>query len=142
LGHLICLFTLIINIYGLGVGISTIKKFTSGRRWGYDPLGPELYSLVSYLFIKQDQMILTCNSAVESLMLSRFFLKSSTLQTSMLTITLPMVSPLKKVLQRNNIIMWCNCPMRSSKWWQKFYCRIMLWHRCHHPSVDRMVYVR
>ena len=31
LGHLICLFTLIINIYGLGVGISTIKKFTSGR---------------------------------------------------------------------------------------------------------------
>jgi hypothetical protein len=34
LGHLICLFTLIINIYGLGVGISTIKKFTSGRGWG------------------------------------------------------------------------------------------------------------
>jgi hypothetical protein len=33
LGHLICLFTLIINIYGLGVGISTIKKFTSGRGW-------------------------------------------------------------------------------------------------------------
>jgi hypothetical protein len=32
LGHSICLFTLIINIYGLGVGISTIKKFTSGRR--------------------------------------------------------------------------------------------------------------
>jgi hypothetical protein len=31
LGHLICLFTLIINIYGLGVGISTIIKFTSGR---------------------------------------------------------------------------------------------------------------
>ena len=30
------------------------------------------YSLVSYLFIKQDQMILTCNSAVASLMLSRF----------------------------------------------------------------------
>jgi hypothetical protein len=29
--------------------------------------------LVSYLFIKQDQMILTCNSAVASLMLSRFF---------------------------------------------------------------------
>jgi hypothetical protein len=28
LGYLICLFTLIINIYGLGVGISTIKKFT------------------------------------------------------------------------------------------------------------------
>ena len=31
LGHLICLLTLIINIYGLGVGISTINKFTSGR---------------------------------------------------------------------------------------------------------------
>jgi hypothetical protein len=31
LGHLICLFTLIINIYGLGVGISIIIKFTSGR---------------------------------------------------------------------------------------------------------------
>ena len=30
-GHL---FTLIINIYGLGVGISTIKKFTLGRGWG------------------------------------------------------------------------------------------------------------
>jgi hypothetical protein len=27
------------------------------------------YSLVSYLFIKQDQMILTCNSAVASLMI-------------------------------------------------------------------------
>ena len=26
--HLICLVILIINIYGLGVGISTIKKFT------------------------------------------------------------------------------------------------------------------
>jgi hypothetical protein len=38
---LICLFTLIINIYGLGVGISTIKKFTSGRGWGM-ALGPEL----------------------------------------------------------------------------------------------------
>ena len=34
------------------------------------------YSLVSYLFIKQDQMILTCNSAVASLMLSQFFLLS------------------------------------------------------------------
>jgi hypothetical protein len=34
LGHLICLFTLIINIYGLEVGISTIKKFTSVRGWG------------------------------------------------------------------------------------------------------------
>ena len=31
-----------------------------------------IYSLVSYLFIKQDQMILTCNSAVASLMLSQF----------------------------------------------------------------------
>jgi hypothetical protein len=28
--HLICPVTLIINIYGLGEGISTIKKFTSG----------------------------------------------------------------------------------------------------------------
>jgi hypothetical protein len=25
------------NIYGLGVGISTIKKFTSGRGWGMTP---------------------------------------------------------------------------------------------------------
>ena len=33
-----------------------------------------VYSLVSYLFIKQDQMILTCNSAVASLMLSRFLI--------------------------------------------------------------------
>jgi hypothetical protein len=32
--------------------------------------GEQVYSLVSYLFIKQDQMILTCNSAVASLMLS------------------------------------------------------------------------
>ena len=39
LGHLICLFTLIINIYGLGVEISTIKKFTSGRGWGMTPWG-------------------------------------------------------------------------------------------------------
>jgi hypothetical protein len=39
LGHLICLFTLIINIYGLGVGISTLKKFTSGRGWGMTPRG-------------------------------------------------------------------------------------------------------
>jgi hypothetical protein len=30
--HLICLVT--INIYGLGVEISTIKKFTLGRGWG------------------------------------------------------------------------------------------------------------
>jgi hypothetical protein len=39
--HLICLVTLIINIYGLVVGISTIKKFTSGREWDM-ALGPEL----------------------------------------------------------------------------------------------------
>ena len=39
--HLICLVTLIINIYGLGVGISTIKKFTSGSGWDMTP-GPEL----------------------------------------------------------------------------------------------------
>jgi hypothetical protein len=37
LGHFICLFTLIINIYGLGEGISTIKQFTSGRGWGMTP---------------------------------------------------------------------------------------------------------
>jgi hypothetical protein len=37
LGHFICLFTLIINIFGLGVGISTIKKFTSGMGWGMTP---------------------------------------------------------------------------------------------------------
>jgi hypothetical protein len=35
--YLICLFTLIINIYGLGVGISTIIKFTAGRGWGMTP---------------------------------------------------------------------------------------------------------
>ena len=39
LGAFICLFTLIINIYGLGVGISTIKKFTSGRGWGMTTQG-------------------------------------------------------------------------------------------------------
>jgi hypothetical protein len=39
LGHLICLFTLIINIYGLDVGISPIKKFTSGRGWGMTTRG-------------------------------------------------------------------------------------------------------
>ena len=39
--HLIFLVTLIINIYGLGVGTSTIKKFPSGREWGMT-LGPEL----------------------------------------------------------------------------------------------------
>jgi hypothetical protein len=37
--YLICLVTLIINIYGLGVGISTIKKFTSGRGWGMTTRG-------------------------------------------------------------------------------------------------------
>jgi hypothetical protein len=36
-------------------------------------LKPYIYSLFSYLFIKQDQMIMTCNSAVASLMLSQFF---------------------------------------------------------------------
>jgi hypothetical protein len=39
LRHLICLFTLIINIYGLGVGISTNKKITSVRGWGMTPWG-------------------------------------------------------------------------------------------------------
>ena len=39
LGHLICLFTLIIHIYGLRVGISTIIKFTPGRGWGMTPQG-------------------------------------------------------------------------------------------------------
>ena len=37
-------------------------------------LKPYIYSLFSFLFIKQDQMIMTCNSAVASLMLSRFLL--------------------------------------------------------------------
>jgi hypothetical protein len=37
--HLICLVALIINIYGLRVGISTTKKFTSGRGWGMTPQG-------------------------------------------------------------------------------------------------------
>jgi hypothetical protein len=53
LRHLICLFTLIINIYGLGVGISTIKKITSGRRWGMTTRGlsykPKLF--FSFLLI-------------------------------------------------------------------------------------------
>ena len=35
-------------------------------------LKPYIYSLFSYMFMKQDQMIMTCNSAVASLMLSRF----------------------------------------------------------------------
>jgi hypothetical protein len=38
--HLICLVTLIINVYGLRVGKSTSRKFTSGRGWGYDPPPP------------------------------------------------------------------------------------------------------
>jgi hypothetical protein len=37
-------------------------------------LKPYIYCLFSYLFIKQDQMIMTCNSAVASLMLSRFLI--------------------------------------------------------------------
>jgi hypothetical protein len=41
--YLICLVTLIINIYGLGVGISTIKKFTSGRGWGMEIPTPKPY---------------------------------------------------------------------------------------------------
>jgi hypothetical protein len=47
-----------------------------GRAPGAPPSGSApayIYSLVSYLFIKQDQMIFTCNSAVASMMLSRFF---------------------------------------------------------------------
>ena len=49
--HLICLFTLIINIYGLGVGISTIIKFTSGRGWGMTPrsLSYKAFILPSHL---------------------------------------------------------------------------------------------
>jgi hypothetical protein len=39
-----CLVTLIINIYGLGVGISTIKKFTSDRGWGIWPWGLSYYA--------------------------------------------------------------------------------------------------
>jgi hypothetical protein len=35
--HLICLVTLIINIYGLGVAISTIKKSTLGRGGVWPP---------------------------------------------------------------------------------------------------------
>jgi hypothetical protein len=35
--HLICLVTPIINIYGLGVGMSTVKKFWAGRGWGLTP---------------------------------------------------------------------------------------------------------
>jgi hypothetical protein len=38
---MIRLDTLIINIYGLGVGISIIKKFTSGSGWDMAQ-GPEL----------------------------------------------------------------------------------------------------
>jgi hypothetical protein len=71
---------MIINIYGLGVGISTTKKFPCGHALPevnflmveIPTLKPYIYSLFSYLFIKQDQMIMTCNSAVASQMLSRF----------------------------------------------------------------------
>jgi hypothetical protein len=47
-----------------------------GRGGGHTPPLPEVNFIMvemSYLFIKQDQMILTCNSAVASLMLSRFY---------------------------------------------------------------------
>jgi hypothetical protein len=37
--YLICLVTLIINIYGLGVGFWTIKPITSVRRWGMTARG-------------------------------------------------------------------------------------------------------
>jgi hypothetical protein len=49
LRHLICLFTLIINIYGLEVGISTIIKFTSGRGWGMTPHPQDLSYKAFYL---------------------------------------------------------------------------------------------
>jgi hypothetical protein len=49
--HFICLVTLIINIYGLGVGISTIKKFTSGRGWGMNFLMVEFPSPKPYIFV-------------------------------------------------------------------------------------------
>jgi len=48
LGHLICLFTLIINIYGLGVGISTIKKFTSDRGGVCPPLSYKAFNLTTH----------------------------------------------------------------------------------------------
>jgi hypothetical protein len=47
-----------------------------GGGGGHTPPLPEVNFIMvemSYLFIKQDQMILTCNSAVASLMLSRFY---------------------------------------------------------------------
>jgi len=47
--HFICLVTLIINVYGLGVGISTIKKLTSGRGWGMIPGAGAIRHLI-YLF--------------------------------------------------------------------------------------------
>ena len=50
--------------------------YSSGPRGVFPHLLPEMNFIMfemSYLFIKQDQMILTCNSAVASLMLSRFF---------------------------------------------------------------------
>jgi hypothetical protein len=47
---LVCLVTLIINIYDLGVGISTIKKFTSGRGgvWLPQGLSYEAFNLPSH----------------------------------------------------------------------------------------------
>jgi hypothetical protein len=45
--------------------------YSSGPGGSFSIHHTYIYSLVSYLFIKQDQMILTCNSAVSSLMLSR-----------------------------------------------------------------------
>jgi hypothetical protein len=46
---LICLVILIINIYGLGVKISTIKKFTSGKGWGMTPgLNYKAFNLPSH----------------------------------------------------------------------------------------------
>jgi hypothetical protein len=35
--YAVTIFTPIINIYGLGVGISTVKKFWAGRGWGLTP---------------------------------------------------------------------------------------------------------
>jgi hypothetical protein len=66
-----------------------------------------IYSLVSYLFIKQDQMILTCNSAVESLMVSRFLYKFKELISSFLIFDDMIFTPLS--LQ----IYWHNQQLRS-----------------------------
>ena len=47
--HLICLVTLIINIYGLGVAISTIKKSTLGRGGVWPPgLSYKAFNLPSH----------------------------------------------------------------------------------------------